>query len=264
MYNADYSNERKNAFRLTAGESPAVLISDEFNLPDMSGKYKVSFDILADKMRKFHFVFATDSEMGTDSVFAGIYTDKDGNIGYYSKRYYKAPINSGIVFEPNKWYKIDAIVDLAQKTIEYYIDGQKIGTVTNYPFDAFNRLRFADSPNESGTLWLDNVVVRQMNTTPFDININGKLMKITANEKTASYLNDKSEAILMYALYDADNRLLGAKTENVTKSELQNNYDLFEAAADIPSGTKRVKVFLIEDTLSLKPLSKTMMKKIKN
>ena len=263
LYNADYSNERKNAFRLTAVGSPAVLISDEFNLPDKSGKYKVSFDMLADKARKFHFVFATDSEMGTDSVFAGIYTDKDGNIGYYSKRYYKAPINSGIVFEPNKWYKIDAIVDLVQKTIEYYIDGQKIGTVTNYPFDAFNRLRFADSSNESGTLWLDNVVVRQMNTTPFDININGKLMKITANEKTASYLNDKSEAILMYALYDADNRLLGAKTENVTKSELQNNSDSFKILADIPNGAKRVKVFVFENTVNLKPISKVMMKKIK-
>ena len=264
LYNADYSNERKNAFRLTAVDSPAVLISDEFNLPDKNGKYKVSFDMLADKARKFHFVFATDSEMGSDSVLAGLYTDRNSNIGYYSKRYYQNPINSGIVFEPNKWYKIDAIVDLVQKTIEYYINGQKIGTVTNYPFDAFNRLRFEGSSDESGTLWLDNVVVRQMNTTPFDININGKLMKITANEKTASYLNDKSEAVLMCALYDADNRLLGAKTENVTKSELQNNYDLFEAAADIPSGTKRVKVFLIEDTLNLKPLSKTMMKKIKN
>ena len=263
LYNADYSNERKNAFRLTAGESPAVLISDEFNLPDKNGKYKVSFDMLADKARKFHFVFATDSEMGSKSVFAGIYMDKDGNIGYYSKRYYQNPINSGIVFEPNKWYKIDAIVDLVQKTIEYYIDGQKIGTVTNYPFDAFNRLRFEGSSDESGTLWLDNVVVRQMNTTPFDININGKLMKITANEKTASYLNDKSEAILMYALYDADNRLLGAKTENVTKSELQNNSDSFKILADIPNGAKRVKVFVFENTVNLKPISKVMMKKIK-
>ena len=96
LYNADYSNERKNAFRLTAVGSPAVLISDEFNLPDKSGKYKVSFDMLADKARKFHFVFATDSEMGTDSVFAGIYSDKDGNIGIYSYRNLMAPIISAI------------------------------------------------------------------------------------------------------------------------------------------------------------------------
>lgn len=263
LYNADYSNERKNAFRLTAGESPAVLISDEFNLPDKNGKYKVSFDMLADKARKFHFVFATDSEMGSKSVFAGIYTDKDGNIGYYLKRYYQNPINSGIVFEPNKWYKIDAIVDLVQKTIEYYINGQKIGTVTNYPFDAFNRLRFEGSSDESGTLWLDNVVVRQMNTTPFEITVNNDKIEIAANEKSASVLGDKNSAVMLYALYDADNRLLGAKTENVTKSELQNNSDSFKILADIPNGAKRVKVFVFENIVNLKPISKVMMKKIK-
>lgn len=263
LYNADYSNERKNAFRLTAGESPAVLISDEFNLPDKNGKYKVSFDILADKARKFNFVFATDSEMGIDSVFAGIYTDRNGNIGYYSKRYYQSPINSGIVFEPNKWYKIDAVVDLAKKTIEYYIDGQKIGTVTNYPFDAFNRLRFEDPPNESGTLWLDNVVVRQMNTTPFEITVNNGKIEIAANEKSASVLGDKNSAVMLYALYDADNRLIKARTENITKNRLQNNSDSFKILADIPNGAKRVKVFVFENTVNLKPISKVMMKKIK-
>lgn len=263
LYNADYSNERKNAFRLTAGESPAVLISDEFNLPDKNGKYKVSFELMGDKTRNFQFVFATDSEMSENSVFAGIYTDKDGNIGYYSKRYYKAPINSGIVFEPNKWYKIDAVVDLAKKTIEYYIDGQKIGTVTNYPFDAFNRLRFADSPNESGTLWLDNVVVRQMNTTPFEITVNNDKIEIAANEKSASVLGDKNSAVMLYALYDADNRLIKARAENITKNGLQNNSDSFKILADIPNGAKRVKVFVFENTVNLKPISKVMMKKIK-
>ena len=67
----------------------------------------------------------------------------------------------------------------------------------------------------------------------------------------------------MYALYDADNRLLGAKTENVTKSELQNNFDSFKILADIPNGAKRVKVFVFENTVNLKPISKVMMKKIK-
>ena len=167
------------------------------------------------------------------------------------------------MFEPNKWYKIDAVVDLAKKTIEYYIDGQKIGTVTNYPFDAFNRLRFADSPNESGTLWLDNVVVRQMNTTPFEITVNNDKIEIAANEKSASVLGDKNSAVMLYALYDADNRLIKARAENITKNGLQNNSDSFKILADIPNGAKRVKVFVFENTVNLKPISKVMMKKIK-
>ena len=263
LYNADFSDERRNAFRLTAGGSPAVLISDEFNLPNKSGKYKVSFELMGDKTRNFQFVFATDSEMSENSVFAALYIKKDGSLGYWAKRKYQEPTNSGIVFEPNKWYKIDAIVDLVQKTIEYYIDGQKIGTVTNYPFDAFNRLRFADSSNESGTLWLDNVVVRQMNTTPLEITVNNDKIEIAANEKSASVLGDKNSAVMLYALYDADNRLIKARTENITKNRLQNNSDSFKILADIPNGAKRVKVFVFENTVNLKPISKVMMKKIK-
>lgn len=263
LYNSDYSDEHKNAFRLTAGNSPAVLISDEFNLSDKSGKYKVSFDMLADKARKFVLVFATDSEMGSDSVLAGLYTDRNGNIGYYSKRYYQNPINSGIAFEPNKWYKIEAIVDLGQKTIEYYVDGRKIGTVTNYPFSMFNRLRFEDSSSENGMLWLDNAEVRQMNTYPFEITMNNGKIEITANEKSASALGNKNSAVILYALYDADNRLLKTETGNVTKNGLQNNYDSFKISTDIPNGAKRIKVFVLENTVNLKPISKTIMKKIK-
>ena len=201
--------------------------------------------------------------MSENSVFAALYIKKDGSLGYWAKRKYQEPTNSGIVFEPNKWYKIDAIVDLVQKTIEYYIDGQKIGTVTNYPFDAFNRLRFADSSNESGTLWLDNVVVRQMNTTPFEITVNNDKIEIAANEKSASVLGDKNSAVMLYALYDADNRLIKARTENITKNRLQNNSDSFKILSDIPNGAKRVKVFVFENTVNLKPISKVMMKKIK-
>ncbi|MDD6915106.1 MAG: hypothetical protein SOX82_03510 [Eubacteriales bacterium] len=262
LYNTDYSKDRKNAFRLTAKTDNAVLISDEFSLPDKSGKYKVSFDILADRAREFYFVFAMDSKMNAESVFAGLHTDKDGNIEYYSKRYYQNPINSGITFEPNKWYKIDAVVDLEQKTIVYYIDGQKIGTVTNYPFDTFNWLKFSDSSIEDGTLWLDNIEVRQMNTAPFEIKANNGVLEITANEKSTSFLGDKISAALLYAMYDNNGRLLKADISSLTKNELQNDFGSFKISAYIPDGAKTAKVFLFEDASDLKPLFRVMKKKI--
>ena len=135
--------------------------------------------------------------------------------------------------------------------------------MTNYPFDAFNRLRFEVPSNESGTLWLDNIEVRQMNTAPFEITVNNDKIEIAANEKSASVLGDKNSAEMLYALYDADNRLIKARTENITKNRLQNNSDSFKILADIPNGAKRVKVFVFENTVNLKPISKVMMKKIK-
>lgn len=151
---------------------------------------------------------------------------------------------------------------MEQKTIVYYIDGQKIGTVTNYPFDTFNWLKFSDSSIEDGTLWLDNIEVRQMNTAPFEIKANNGVLEITANEKSTSFLGDKISAALLYAMYDNNGRLLKADISSLTKNELQNDFGSFKISAYIPDGAKTAKVFLFEDASDLKPLFRVMKKKI--
>ena len=68
-----------------------------------------------------------------------------------------------IKFQPDKWYRFEAIIDMSKKSIEYYLDNQKIGEITilqlyNYPLSDFCSLRFNSSSAKSGTMWLDNIV----------------------------------------------------------------------------------------------------------
>lgn len=272
VYNMDYSVERKQAFRLTGTEDSVSVLynAKQFELPDANGKYKVSFDFSADKARNFGFVLGSGdtANLNTENQLAAMYINENGDIGYYSKRYYQSGVASDIKFQPDKWYRFEAIIDISKKNIEYYLDSQKIGEITvlqlyNYPLSDFCSLRFINSSATSGTMWIDNIEVSQMNTTPFEINVSASGFEITANETAVQALNGSDSASVLYAVYDSNNDLLKTEIVEVSKNTLQNDYANFKISSDIPVGASRLKVFILEDTVNIRPLVTSMSKIIK-
>lgn len=267
LYNTDFSEQRKQAFRLTANSgNPAVLYTNLFELnnstANSNNKYKVSFDFMSEDMHNMQTVFATGEDMqSTSIVFPGIFLTEDGRIGYHRDRYYQDKVYTSLTYDINVWYNAEAVIDFTNKTIVYYINGNKIGEVSNYPFSTLKQVRFSDTSKTSGTLWIDNIEVKQLNTKPLEITLFDENVRISSTEKTPSVLGSLSQAVIIGAVYDKDGRLLSTETKNVSKSQLQNNS--VYADIDIPSGGYKVKAFIFDSFSELRPLYKVYTKKIK-
>lgn len=280
IYNMDYSEERQQAFRFTGKDNdseryfyPAVFDADDFTLKS-GGRYKVSYDLLADDVTEFTATVKLNMPSGgnvNNYTFAYMRITEDGNIGFYTKAFYGGKVDSGVPFEKNRWYHFDTVFDFSKGVVEYYIDGKYITSSIDKVFDDVNKynnngftkfdiLEFYHSPNQKHNLWMDDIEIRELKPIPFDITVSGSNYSVKANASTSSLMSADT-AKLICGVYDENGKLINITTKDIARSSLKINTEV--AKGSISADGKIIKVFAFKDMSTLSPVCESVVKAIK-
>lgn len=203
-----------NALKIPSRASGLATHANLYAKPNNSGAsdakdYILSFDFLATQQNVGYVMQGQnvkENGSGTSAYFCFV-LNYDGNVGFGKGGGWITPAASPAYhytsYEANKWYSVDIVVDIDEKKLEYYIDGEKIGEdvgSSNFGTGAF---KFAGilardtwvngvADPETQALFIDNFNLRYTDETSFSVNTktNGNTLNL---EFTETPLGDMSE-----------------------------------------------------------------------
>lgn len=197
---------KNNALKIPSRINGLATHANLYGGPNNSGAleakdYILSFDFLATQQNVGYVMQGQnvkESGSGTSAYFCFV-VNYDGNVGFGKGGGWITPTASPAYhytsYEANKWYSVDIVVDISEKKLEYYINGEKIGEdvgSSNFGTGAFKFAGIlardtwvngvADPSNQA--LFIDNFNVRYTSEDSFSVgtNTNGNVLTLKFTE----------------------------------------------------------------------------------
>ncbi len=162
LYQQSFSSERPYSFRMrgSSGSAGTVYVTtDSFANKVASDAYVVVGLDLMFESNSDVIVYLVDSS-GTERGF--FKATSDGYFTYYSYSSVVSSPDVKINYEKNRWYRINAFINVGSNEARYYVDGEMIGWgVVGASGLAQIKAENISTASTGGVVWLDNITVRK-------------------------------------------------------------------------------------------------------